>query len=206
MAEPDPLRELERQVERGNVFAHAILGEHAYRAGENEVIIRGLVELLIEREVVEAADLVAAVNAVRAETKFDVDVSIRIDDPSDMPGPPVDCAARLHICKAVCCRLRFPLSGEEVESGGPLKWDLGRPYFNRHNEHGYCHQCDSETHACNVYEQRPAPCRQYSCVGDDRIWKDFDAMELNQEWIDDHLGTGPGPVEIFMSVEAADSQ
>jgi hypothetical protein len=50
--EPDPLRELERQVERGNVFAHAVLSEHASRAGENEAIIRGLVELLIEREVV----------------------------------------------------------------------------------------------------------------------------------------------------------
>ena len=97
MAEPDPLRELERQVERGNVFAHAILGEHANRAGENEAIIRGLVELLIEREIVEGADLVAAVNAVRAETKFDVDVAIRIDDPSDVAGPPVDCESRLHI-------------------------------------------------------------------------------------------------------------
>ena len=57
-----------------------------------------------------------------------------------------------------------------------------------------------------IYDDRPSPCRQYSCVGDDRIWKDFDAMELNQEWIDDRLGTGPGPVEIFMSVEAADSR
>ena len=46
MAEPDPLRELERQVERGHVFAHAVLGQHANRAGENEAIIRGLVELL----------------------------------------------------------------------------------------------------------------------------------------------------------------
>jgi Fe-S-cluster containining protein len=206
VAEPDPLRELERQVERGNVVAHAVLGQHANRAGENEAIIRGLVELLIEREVVEAEDLVAAVNAVRAETKFDVDVAIRVDDPSDQGGPPVDCGARLHICKAVCCRLRFPLSVDEVESGGPLKWDLGRPYFNRHGDDGYCHQCHGETHACNVYDQRPAPCRQYSCVGDDRIWKDFDAMELNQEWIDDRLGTGPGPIDVFMTAAAADSR
>jgi Fe-S-cluster containining protein len=206
VAEPDPLRALERQVERGNVFAHAVLGQHANRAGENEAIIRGLVELLIEREVVEADELVAAVNAVRAETKFDVDVAIRMDDPSDLGGPPVDCEARLPICKAVCCRLRFPLSVEEVEAGGPLKWDLGRPYFNRHGDDGYCHQCDSGTHACNVYEARPAPCRQYSCVGDERIWKNFDAMELNQEWIDERLGTGPGPIDVFMTAAAADSR
>ena len=29
-------------------------------------------------------------------------------------------------------------------------------------------------------------------------------MELNQEWIDEHLGTGPGPVEVFMSATEAD--
>jgi Fe-S-cluster containining protein len=205
--QPDPLRELERQVERGNVFAHAVLSEQASRANENEAIIRGLVELLIERDVVEADDLVAAVNAVRGQTNADPDIAIRVDDADDPEnGPPVDCAARLHICKAVCCRLRFPLSVEEVESGGPVKWDLGRPYFNRHGSDGYCHQCDSETHACHVYDKRPGPCRQYSCAGDDRIWKDFDAMELNQEWIDERLGTGPGPIEVFMSAAGADSR
>jgi Fe-S-cluster containining protein len=204
--EPDPLRELERQVERGNVFAHAVLSEHASRAGENEAIIRGLVELLIEREVVQPQDLVAAVDAVRAETKSDIEIAIRVDEEPIVPGPPVDCEARLHVCKAVCCRLRFPLSVEEVESGGPIKWDLGRPYFNRHGDDGYCHQSDGETRGCNVYDDRPAPCRQYSCVGDDRIWKDFDAMELNQEWIDDRLGTGPGPIDVFMSAAVADSR
>jgi Fe-S-cluster containining protein len=204
--EPDPLRELERQVERGHVIEHALHAEHAHRAGENEAIIRGLVELLIERGVVEPTELVAAVNAVRPETKTDVDVAIRIDDPDDpVNGPPVDCAARLHVCKAVCCRLRFPLSIDEVEAGGPIKWDLGRPYFNRHGADGYCHQSEPETHACLIYEDRPAPCHQYSCVGDDRIWKDFDAMELNQEFIDERLGTGPGPIDVFMTAAEADS-
>jgi Fe-S-cluster containining protein len=203
--EPDPLRELERQVERGNVFAHAVLSEHASRAGENEAIIRGLVELLIEREVVSPDELVAAVDAVRAETRGDVDIAIRLDD-EGQAGAPVDCEARLHICKAVCCRLRFPLSVDEVESGGPIKWDLGRPYFNRHGEDGYCHQSAPETHACQIYDDRPSPCRQYSCVGDERIWKDFDAMELNQEWIDERLGTGPGPIDVFMAAAAADSR
>ena len=88
MAEPDPLRELERQVERGNVFAHAVLGQHANRAGENEAIIRGLVELLDRARGRRApTSWSRAVNAVRAETKFDVDVAIRIDDPSDAGRP-----------------------------------------------------------------------------------------------------------------------
>jgi len=206
MGEPDPLSDLERQVERGNVFAHAVLSQHAGRADENEAIIRGLVELLIANRVVGADELVAAVNAVRTETRMDIDIAVRIDDAGPAaPSPPVDCASRLHVCHAVCCRLRFPLSVEEVESG-PIKWDLGRPYFNRHGDDGYCHQCESGTHACRIYDERPAPCRQYSCVGDDRIWKDFDAMELNQEWIDDRLGTGPGPIDVFMSASEAGSR
>ena len=198
MSEPDPLRDLERQVEAGSVFSHALLAEHTNRADENEAIIRGLVELLIEREVVSAEELVAAVDAVRTQT--DIGVAIRVDDPdaAGYSGTPVDCEARLHICKAVCCRLRFPLTADEVEHG-PLKWDLGRPYFNRHGSDGYCHQCDHDTHACHVYDERPTPCREYSCADDARIWTDFDAMELNQAWIDERLGDGPGPVEIFMT-------
>jgi len=49
--EPDPLRELERQVEAGGMFSHAVLAQEANRADQNEAIIRGLVELLIQREV-----------------------------------------------------------------------------------------------------------------------------------------------------------
>jgi Fe-S-cluster containining protein len=203
--EPDPLRELERQVEAGGMFSHAVLAQEANRADQNEAIIRGLVELLIEREVVTAEELVAAVDAVRTET--DIGIAIRVDrEGSELAGTPVDCEARMHACHAVCCRLRFPLTVEEVE-GGLMKWDLGRPYFNRHGSDGYCVQCDSGTHACGIYEQRPAPCRQYSCADDKRIWKDFDAMVINQEWIDSALGTGPGPVEIFMTaVEAGNPQ
>ena len=60
----------------------------------------------------------------------------------DIEEPQIDCAARLPICKAACCRLHFALSVEEVERGGPLRWELGHPYFNRHNADGYCHQWD----------------------------------------------------------------
>ena len=31
-------------------------------------------------------------------------------------------------------------------------------------------------------------------------------MVINQEWIDEALGTGPGPVEIFMTAAEADSR
>lgn len=206
MAEPDPLRDLERQVERGNLFTHAALSQQADRFNTSDALVNGLVELLIRHDLVDPQELLDSVASVRGQIAAagqaaELDVAVRVDSDDYTEGPPVDCAARLPVCKAVCCRLRFPLTAEEVESG-PLKWELGRPYFNRHGEDGYCHQCDGETKACNIYDRRPAPCRQYSCVGDDRIWTDFDAMELNHEWIDSHLGTR-GPVEIFMAEEAA---
>lgn len=199
------LDELERQLERGSLFTHTVLTEQAERANDTEALVNGLVDLLIGGGVINADKLRQAVEAVHDETAAAgqlaaVGVAIRVDgEQAGEPDVVVDCAARLPICKAACCRMRFALSVEEIESG-PLRWDLGRPYLNRRGRDGYCHQCDPGTRACGVYEQRPAVCRHYSCAGDARIWKDFDAMELNREWIEANLGADePGPVEIFMN-------
>jgi len=201
----DRLGELERQVERGNLFAHAVLTEQAQRFNQTDAVVNGLAELLIQRGLVDADELLTVVEAARqgiadAGQQSSVDVAIRVDGPApEVPAEAIDCDARLPVCKAVCCRLRFALTAEEIESS-PVKWDLGRPYFNRHGPDGYCHRFDGGTGGCSVYEDRPLPCRQYSCAGDERIWKDFEAMEINQEWIDEHLGAERSPIEIFMSV------
>ena len=202
-SDPNQLQELERQVERGSLFAHTALTQHAARTNKTEALVHGLADLLIRNDVISADDLLAAVGTTGrqiedAGRRATVDVAIRVDkDAPTIPADEIDCEARIPHCKAVCCRLRWALTVEEIENG-PVKWDLGRPYFNRHNADGYCHQIDAETLGCNVYEERPAPCRQFSCKGDDRIWKDFDAMVINQEWIDSHL-TERSPVEIFIS-------
>jgi Fe-S-cluster containining protein len=205
--EPDRLDELERQVERGNLFVHAALSEQATHANEIEAVVNGLADLLVRLDVVSAEDVVAAVETTRrqiAEAGQDASlrVAIRADGPAPVvPAEAIDCEARLPYCKAVCCRLRFALTVEEIESG-PVKWELGRPYFNRHGPSGYCHCIDDETLGCTVYDERPMPCRQYSCASDDRIWKDFGAMEINQEWIDAHLGAERSPIELFMEADA----
>ena len=201
----DEFRELDRQVERGNLFTHTALSDYAARANETEAMINGLVDYLVAHGMVESEGLLSAVEAARAEAAakhelVSAGVALRVDPPdADPAGNPVNCEERLHICHAVCCRLRFALSAEEIESGR-LRWDLGQPYYNRRGEGGYCHRIDGETKACTIYEERPSVCRNYSCANDPRIWTDFDAMELNQEWIDDHLGEERlGPVEVFMS-------
>jgi Fe-S-cluster containining protein len=114
-------------------------------------------------------------------------VALRIDERDvEHPEVIVDCAARMHICHAVCCKLDFALSAEEVERGA-VRWDLGRPYFIRHGSSGHCVHNDRETGACGVYDDRPAPCRHYSCATDTRIWSDFDRMELNDTWLSTHM-------------------
>ncbi len=60
------------------------------------------------------------------------------------------------------------------------------PYFIRH-EGGCCTHKDKVSGACTIYENRPRVCSEYSCATDDRIWKDFDKMELNLEYIQEHF-------------------
>jgi hypothetical protein len=40
----------------------------------------------------------------------------------------IDCASRLHLCKAACCKLGFALSKQDVEEG-VVKWNFARPYL-----------------------------------------------------------------------------
>jgi Fe-S-cluster containining protein len=187
----DPVRELERQVERGTRYIHTALTEQTIRANETEAMVHGLVDLLIEGGFVDPESLLRASESARAEAAASgevgaFDVALRVDPDAPAPDVAVDCDARLPVCQAVCCRLRFALSADEIESGA-MKWDLGRPYLNRQGGDGYCHQIDAATLRCGVYGCRPGPCRGYSCAGDGRIWTDFERMELNHEWIAAHL-------------------
>ncbi len=204
----EELGELERQVEHGNLFVHAALTDQATRANQIEAVVNGLADLLVRLDIVSTEDLVDSVETTRkaiseAGRQLSLGVAIRGDtDAPTVPADEIDCEARIPYCKAVCCRLRFPLTVQEIETG-PVKWDLGRPYFNRQAPNGYCHCFDDASHGCTVYNDRPTPCRVYSCAGDDRIWKDFEGMVINQEWIDAHLGAERSPIEIFM--ETAES-
>jgi Fe-S-cluster containining protein len=189
--------DLERQVERGSLFTHTALGRAGARTRELESFVFGLVDALIARDALSLDEVEAAVVAARRELDAKGEppepaVVLRLDaeDAADAVEP-VDCDARLPVCHAVCCKLGFALSAEEVEAG-TLKWDLGRPYAIRHDAGGRCVHNDGDSCRCTVYDARPTPCRRYSCAGDERIWKDFDAMELNHEWLEENL-SAPSP-------------
>ena len=85
---------------------------------------------------------------------------------------------RLHICHAICCRLDFALSKQDIEEG-ILKWNLGRPYMIAKDVDGYCQHLNRDTCQCTVREYRPVPCRGYDCRKDKRIWFDFEKGIIN---------------------------
>lgn len=110
----------------------------------------------------------------------------RIDPPDPAPEAIINCAERVHLCKAVCCKLNFALTPGEVRSG-KVKWDRKLPYLIAHGEDGYCAHLEHGK-GCNVFEDRPALCRRFDCRTDGRVWKDFDAMIPNSEWISGIVG------------------
>jgi Putative zinc- or iron-chelating domain len=203
----DELRELDEQTRRGSLFAQAVASEQIARANQTEAAVYGLIDLLIEKGALSPDEVAAAIEQTgrdmqQAGRQATLEVIVRDDGSAPtVSADEIDCAARIPYCKAACCKLRWPMTLEEAESG-PVKWDLGRPFFNRHGAHGYCHQFDVESQGCNVYEQRPQPCRQYSCIDDARIWLDFENMVPNTEWIDG--AHARGPVELFLSAHRDD--
>jgi Fe-S-cluster containining protein len=187
------LRQLERQIQRGNLFAHTALGQSLARLGETTVFLHALLDVLLAKGAVTADELALAVENVRQELVERGELTgpgtaVRVESPEQaaQSPTPVDCEARMHVCRAVCCKLDFALTIPEIESGA-AKWDLGRPYFIRHEESGYCTHNDRETGGCSIYARRPGVCCRYSCADDERIWQDFREMELNVAWLQANL-------------------
>lgn len=197
--EADPMAELDRQMRRNSFFLQASLEQQGKLATRLDAYLTGLLDVLIEQGVVDVERLSEVVTANRRQQAADEvariaegggiknwpTVVVREDPDDDEESPSrvaVDCEARMPICKAVCCSLKFPLSPREIEAGR-VKWDLGHPYVIRHSDQGFCVHNDRASGRCAVYENRPQVCRDYSCATDERIWKDFDAMVLNEEFL-----------------------
>jgi hypothetical protein len=87
--------------------------------------------------------------------------------------PQIDCAERLPICQARCCKFTVCLSAQDLDDK-VFNWDYAKPYQIRKKEDGYCAHSEAETHRCSVYGHRPATCRTYDCRNDRRIWIDFE--------------------------------
>jgi len=190
------LANMERQVERGQLFTYTALGEGLAKVGETSAFLFGLIDILLQKGLVTEKEIQSAVSNVHQQMAEHGELNgpgtmIRLEASaeSEIQVNEVGCKARLPICKAVCCKLNFALTIKEIESA-LVKWDLGRPYFIRHEDDGYCSHYQRDIGGCSAYADRPGVCRHYSCANDDRIWKDFEKMELNAEWIAANLEQG----------------
>ena len=85
----------------------------------------------------------------------------------------IDCAARVHLCRARCCSFSFELTEQDIEEGR-IAWEVTQPFKIRHEVDDYCTHLDRRTGGCSVHAWRPAACRGFDCRNDPRIWIDFE--------------------------------
>ena len=178
-ATPEELRD---EVADALLYVHSRANANTTKILEVASFSYALMELLIERGLISVEELDERKRAVgqRLVDKFvekGMGVALTKDEQDKYAYQgqvQIDCASRLHLCRAACCRLQFTLSSQDLEEG-VVKWDLGRPYFIRRGADNYCHHLDRGTCRCGVYEHRPIVCRAYDCRKDGRIWQDFDA-------------------------------
>ncbi len=202
------LEELESQLVRAGLFTHTGLSQLSARILEIESFLYGLIDVLAAAGATSDEALTAAVTHVRNELASETQpglplVALRSDSSEPIAPRRVNCAERLSVCHAVCCRLDFALDRSEVESG-KVKWDLGRPYFIRRTSNGMCCHNDEATGGCGVYADRPGVCRTYSCEDDTRIWRNFDRMELNNDWLDVHVYQRPEPRRVEAAMDPSE--
>lgn len=152
------------------ILAHQRLSAHVYALTET-LIANGLLRLH-DFEVRKASTEQAM--AADAETRLEGARVLGDDrDKYGVEGPKINCAERIHLCKAACCRLSFYLSKQDLREN-VVRWDVTHPYHILHRADGWCHHCDETTKRCDVHAQRPLVCRGYDCREDPRIWEDFE--------------------------------
>jgi Putative zinc- or iron-chelating domain len=170
----------------GLIYAHDRANANTSELETAAATLAALVELLVARGVLSREDLDEArgraVEEVRRRFKERGMAVFRQDHQTSKydfeGGPVIDCASRVHLCKASCCKLRIGLSEEDIREG-LLRWDTAAPYELAKKPDHSCVHLESGSCRCSVYSYRPMPCRTYDCRKDSRIWTDFDAMVPN---------------------------
>jgi Fe-S-cluster containining protein len=173
-------------IHRGLVYAHNRANANTAEVHQANATLNALVELLIDRGLVNIESLEARRKQAAEQLRRDylgrgMAVAMQefgVSKYEFKGGAEIDCENRLQLCKAACCRLPFAMSREDVQEG-IVKWDLGQPYINARGEGGYCQHIELGTCRCTVYKHRPIPCRGYDCRNDKRIWVDYDDRVIN---------------------------
>jgi hypothetical protein len=178
--------QLRHRIAAGLLYTHTRLNANQRKTLEAASFLYALVELLSERGLItidELDDRKAVVAQRLAEQLRREGSGAVFQDPEYDKyhfeyTAEIDCASRVHLCRAACCRLPFALSHQDVREG-IVHWDFGQPYLIEHDGRGCCTHMDQSTCHCTIYAHRPVPCRGFDCRQDTRIWLDFEGMLPN---------------------------
>ncbi len=193
----DDIRELvydqRQEVTKGLLYNHIRINLITAKNIEVSSFLYALIEILNEKGLltIEELDERKKEVAERLVKKFvESGMGLMYQDPEEDKyafenESFVDCRSRLHACRAICCKLPFALSRQDVNEG-IVRWEFGKPYLIAHGEDGYCVHLDRTTFQCAVREHRPVPCRGFGCQDNDRwhVWADYDKMILDPGFIE----------------------
>jgi Fe-S-cluster containining protein len=181
------LDNLRSEVAGGLRYTHTRANANTGNLLEVASFAYAAIELLTEKGLLEISELDERKKAVagRLVQKFineGMGLTFQEKEQDKYAFEPVkiDCEARLPICKAACCKMRFALSKQDVEEG-IVKWEFGRPYLIARGEDDYCIHMDRGRLYCTIHSHRPVPCRGYDCRSDKRVWADFEAKIISSD-------------------------
>lgn len=187
------LSKIHKDLSCGLLYTHTRINANTNKNLEAASFLYALIEILSEKGLITIEELDERKKQVaqRLVKRFvDSGLGLMYQDPEydkynfDHEAQ-VDCESRLDVCKAVCCKLPFALSRQDVEEG-IIRWEFGRPYLIAHGEDGYCVHMDRNTYKCTVREHRTVPCRGFNCLDNEKwnIWIDYDNGMINPELVE----------------------
>jgi Fe-S-cluster containining protein len=180
-------------LSQGLVYTHTRINDNTKKNLEATSFLYALIELLNEKGLLTIKELderkkQVAERLIRRFTETGIGLMYQepeYDKYTFEHEAQIDCQDRLHICKAICCKIPFALSRQDVEEG-IVRWDFGRPYLIAHDSDGYCVHLNRETYKCTVHENRPVPCRGFSCKDNEKwpLWLNDGQKAINPELIE----------------------
>lgn len=186
----EAISEIHKDISSGLIYTHNRINANTAKNMETASFLYALIEILNEKGLItiEALDERKKQVAERLVKRFvESGLGLMYQDPeydkySFNQEADVDCLSCLGICKAVCCKLPFALSKQDVEEG-IIRWEFGRPYLIAHGDDGYCVHLDRNTYKCTIRDHRTVPCRGFDCRDNKRwqVWVNYEKKILNPE-------------------------
>jgi Fe-S-cluster containining protein len=190
---------LRSKMAEGLLYIHTRINANTAKSLETSSFLYGLIELLNEKGLltIEELDERKKQVAQRLVRNFvESGIGLMYQDPEEDKykfehQAEVDCATRLDVCRAICCKLPFALSRQDVKEG-VVCWEFKRPYLIAHDKDGYCVHLDRNTYHCPVREHRPLPCRGFDCQDNERwhVWADYEGKVLDPGFIEQIRNSG----------------